>query len=273
MDSVKPDTLKMDRHRTYSRPTFWPFACAFVARSAKGVDQSIRAVVHAALNFMVSPITWLLASFAYPLYTGKLVICYPRRPAVAPRRTRRGATVFGVSLALLICTGILSLFLQSYARELRQQSAINTVDIIAAHAANLDFWVNDQSAPLDSLITAGGGIVLSTAQITSFQSAETTNPFQSSVPRDWQFHYLVSRPTDEADLFGILIAQPQTAYTRTLSDLAQPFLSERIGAAQLGGGTDDTLDARTMAAAILPGGLATSDIALYSYKLNETSAQ
>lgn len=209
-----------------------------------------------------------LASFACPQNHTKLAICSRGRPLVAPRRSRRGATLFATSLGILLGTGILSIFLQSLTRETRQQSALNIVDIIAAHSANLDFWVNEQSATLDPLVTAGSAIVLNGAQVTNLASSQTSTPFYSGIPKDWQFQYLVARPLGETSLFGILVAQPQTAYARTLSDLAQPFVSERIGAAQLGGGTDETVDARGFAAVALPSGIAGEDIALYSFKLN-----
>ncbi len=258
----------MERRRTFIPVSLLPRLRVLCAAAIKIVAGSICAAAHTILKVFEYVFKLQLTSFAYPNYHAKLVNCPPGRGSVAPRHLRCGATVFGVSLALLVCVGILSIFLQSLTREIRQQAALNTVDIIAAHAANLDFWVNAQTTTLDPLVTVGGVIVLDTTQTASLRSAQTTTPFYSTLPRDWQFQYLVTRPTTETALFGILIAQPQTTYARALSEIAQPFLSERIGAAQLGGGTSDTLDARGIAAAALPGGLAATDVALYSFKLN-----
>jgi len=183
-------------------------------------------------------------------------------------RARRGATLIGVSLLMIVAVGVISTFIRIWGEEAQQATALEAADIIAQHAANLDFWVHNERTSLAALLSAGGVISLNTAQTINVNQAPTSTPFSVASIRDWSIQYLVVQPTTETHPFGLVVARPQTPNAFKIARLVQTKIAERIGAAQLGGGLSEALDARGFATLGAGGGLATTDIAFFSYTLN-----
>jgi hypothetical protein len=179
------------------------------------------------------------------------------------QRARRGATLIGVSLMMIVAVGVISTFIRIWGEEARQATAHEAADLIAQHAANLDFWVHNERTYLATLLSAGGVISLNTAQTINVNQAPTSTPFSVTAIRDWSIQYLVAHPTTEAHPFGLVVARPQTPNAFKIARLVQTKMAERIGTAQLGGE-----EARGFATLGAGGGLATTDIAFFSYTLN-----
>lgn len=197
--------------------------------------------------------------------TGRFLQQGSRPPA---RRERRGATLIGTSLMMIIAVSIVSIYIRILGDEAQQATALETADIIEQHAANLDFWVHNERIPLTAQLSAGSVISLNATQTTDVNQAQTSSPFTVNSIRDWSIQFLVAQPTGEALPFGLVVARPQTENAVKIADLVQTKIAERIGAAQLGGGLSEALDARGFATLGISGGLSSTDIALFSSTLN-----
>jgi hypothetical protein len=145
-----------------------------------------------------------------------------------PRRNRRGMATVAVMLGLAAFTFVAGQHLQSEARERREARAHELATVVLAQAGALDHWASAEATALLASLTSGQSRLLSSSERSALITRETLPPFIPQVIMDWQVDLLVSRPTNAALPWGLVVITPQNTYARGLAPLLTKVLSERI---------------------------------------------